>query len=119
MCDGLFERLVFECDARLDAVLGDGDSLAAELERCHVDVVYWVVRYCWTYDPREVNPVLPFVLFLRQEGFLCWLARRDALQENGWADRSRELGFTWLCAANALRCCLYWLADTTGFCRSV
>ena len=115
MDTALFERLVLEREAWLDAVVRDGDSIAAELERCRADVVYWVDRYCWTYDPREVNPILPFVLFPRQAEFLRWLAQRDALQECGLAEKSRDVGFTWLCAAYALHCWLFRLADSTGF----
>ena len=112
---GLFTGLVEERDAHLDAVLGLKDGISKEIERCRADVAFWVNWYGWTYDPREPDPVLPFVLFPRQVEFLRWLGERDALQECGLAEKSRDVGFTWLCAAYALHCWLFRTADSTGF----
>jgi hypothetical protein len=55
-----------------------------------------------TYDPRERNPVIPFDLFPRQVEFLEWLAEREARQEHGLVEKSRDMGITWLCCAYAL-----------------
>src|ERR1700722_7524115 len=80
---------------------------ARELELCRRDPVYWVNRWGWTFDPREALSTLPFDLFPRQEEFIRWLAERDRLQESGLAEKSRDVGFTWLCAAYAVHCLLF------------
>ncbi len=59
--------------------------------------------------------MLPFDLFPRQEEFLLWLKERDELREDGLAEKSRDVGFTWLCADYALHCWLFGNGDATGF----
>jgi phage terminase large subunit len=86
-----------------------------EMRACAADVVYWVNRWCWTYDPREPDPIRPFNLFPKQEEFLNWLVERDAKQESGLAEKSRDVGFTWLCTVYAVHCWLFRPADSTGF----
>ncbi|MDE2127915.1 MAG: hypothetical protein KGJ62_15145 [Armatimonadetes bacterium] len=71
----------------------------AERARCAADVVYWLTTFCKTYDPRLPEPILPFVPFPRQIEFLLWLKEREANQEDGVAEKCRDVGFTWLCCA--------------------
>ncbi len=94
---------------------GDAAFRRRELAKCKADPVYWVNNYVWTYDPRELCATRPFDLFLRQEEFLNWLAERDRLQQSGLAEKSRDVGFTWLCAVYALHRWLYYKGDSTGF----
>jgi phage terminase large subunit len=72
---------------------------ALALAVCANDPVYWVNQFVWTYDPRERVATIPFDLFPRQEEFLLWLVQREELQEGGLAEKSRDVGFTWLCCA--------------------
>lgn len=88
---------------------------AEELARCERDIWYWVNNYCWTYDPREADPELPFNLFARQEEFLGWLEERQAQQENGLAEKCRDVGFTWLTAAFAMHRWLFRKGVAIGF----
>ena len=74
---------------------------------CARDVVAWCNRWAWTYDPRELNPTLPFDLFPKQAAFLCWLAGRERLQQDGLVEKSRDMGITWLCCAYALHAWLF------------
>jgi len=60
------------------------------------DVAYFVDNFCWTYDPRQVAPYIPFVLFERQKEYLYWLAERYEKREDGIAEKCRDVGFTWL-----------------------
>jgi hypothetical protein len=81
----------------------DDEFRREELVRCADDVVYWLTHYGWTYDPRGVltkSPtMLPFVPFDRQQEYLRWLEEREKNIEDGIADKSREVGFTWLTIA--------------------
>jgi hypothetical protein len=70
-----------------------------ERVRCTEDVLYYVNRYVYTYDPRLKAPVIPFRLFPKQAEFLQWLVERECTQTSGLAEKSRDMGFTWLCCA--------------------
>ncbi len=103
---------------RLERVRAIGtcpNARAIELEMCRRDPVFWIDRWAWTFDPRENFSTLPFELFPRQAEFVRWLAERDRLQESGLAEKSRDVGFTWLCAAYATHCFLFRKGDSTGF----
>lgn len=56
-----------------------------------------------TFDPRKaalgLPSYLPFVLFPRQKEFIYWLDERFVTQTDGLADKSREVGMTWLACA--------------------
>ena len=82
---------------------------------CRRDPVFWVNHWAWTFDPREAFSTLPFDLFPKQEEFIQWLSERDRLQECGLAEKSRDVGFTWLCAAYAIHCLIFNEGDSTGF----
>lgn len=56
-----------------------------------------------TYDPRKaakgLEAYLPFVLFPRQREFITFLDECYVAGEDGLADKSREVGMTWLACA--------------------
>jgi phage terminase large subunit len=80
---------------------------ALEMARCAQDVCFFVNRWLWTYDPRRRPSTLPFDLFPRQEEFLRWLKDREDEQEDGLAEKSRDVGFTWLCTAYDIHAWLF------------
>lgn len=84
-------------------------------ELCRNDIAYFCNRFVKTYDPRCTPASIPFTLFIKQEQFLVWLSERDANGENGLAEKSRDVGFTWLCCVYALHCWLFRDGDSTGF----
>jgi hypothetical protein len=83
--------------------------------RCEQDVVFWVNQWGWTYDPRETVSTLPFLLFPRQEVFLRWMTAREAAQEDGLVEKSRDMGVSWLCCAYALHGWLFREGCKCGF----
>jgi hypothetical protein len=85
------------------------------LAECADDIVFWLTNFGWTFDPRESDPVLPFLLFDKQIEFLVWLAEREASQEDGIADKCRDVGFTWLCCAYAVHGWLFRSGFACGF----
>src|SRR5579862_8293720 len=104
--------------ARLEFLMSAGktrQSRKRELNKCKSNPVHWINHWAWTYDPREKYATRPFNLFPRQEEFIHWLTERDQNQESGLAEKSRDVGFTWLCAAYALHCWLFRDGDSTGF----
>lgn len=88
---------------------------AAERQRCASDVVHFVSSWCWTFDPREQVPWLPFDLWPVQEGFLRWMADHEARRKGGLAEKSRDMGVSWLCAAYATHGWLFREGFTCGF----
>ncbi len=94
-----------------------GPELRASIRaRCESDIGYFVNAYCWTYDPRDQSdPEMLFKLFPRQEEFLAWLQAREKNQEDGIAEKCRDVGFTWLCCAYALYGWLFRKGFKAGF----
>lgn len=82
---------------------------------CARDPVHWINTWAWTYDPRETCPNLPFDLFPLQVEFIRWLQAREAAAEDGLAEKSRDMGFTWLCASYALWAWLFRPGFAAGF----
>lgn len=90
---------------------------AEERARCAADIVHWLNTYGWTYDPRllPADPFIPFKPYPRQVEFLRWLEEREAKQEGGLAEKSRDVGFTWLCCAYAVHGFLFRPGFAAGF----
>jgi hypothetical protein len=49
-----------------------------------------------TYDPRKQPAAMPFLLFPKQEEFILFLKSCYDNKEDGLAEKSRDMGFTWL-----------------------
>jgi hypothetical protein len=101
----------FDYRGRLEA-----EGLTAwELQLCAEDPVHWLRHWCFTYDPRQPTPSLPFDPFPRQVEFLLWLQARERQQEGGLVEKSRDMGLTWLCCAYALHGWLFRPGFAAGF----
>lgn len=50
-----------------------------------------------TYDPRSIEkPYMPFILFRRQRDYIYWLLERLQSQDSGLAEKSRDMGISYL-----------------------
>ncbi|MCE5200239.1 hypothetical protein LLG39_14830 [bacterium] len=74
------------------------DLQALAIAVAATDIVRFFNDWVWTYDPRLTSPFVPMVLFPRQAEFLHWIEEREAQEEDGIAEKSRDMGLTWLCA---------------------
>lgn len=83
----------------LDRASRDTEMQRLITEQCRRDPVQWINDWVWTADPRRAPSKLPLALFPRQAEFVRWLADRLKLKESGVAEKSRDVGFTWLCVA--------------------
>jgi hypothetical protein len=80
----------------LDRAENDTALQAQLLEMCRRDPVFWFNNFCWTFDPRRDNAVLPFDLYPFQEECLhAWMAQLEK-QEDFLILKSRDMGVTWL-----------------------
>lgn len=75
-----------------------------------------------TYDPRVIAgknkhrcAVMPFILFPRQREYIMWLKDMYDRQENGLAEKCRDVGFTWLNVAFAVWMWLFHDGVAIGF----
>lgn len=86
------------------------------LDLCRADICFWVNEFVWTFDPREKEvKTLPFMLFEKQGEFLRWLQERENSDEDGIAEKCRDVGFTWLCCAYAVHGWLFRPGFRAGF----
>jgi phage terminase large subunit len=100
---------------RLFELESDPAMQQVEMALCASAPVRWLASWAWTFDPRESPSLLPFDPFGRQAEFLAWLAEREARQEDGLVEKSRDMGVTWLCAAFALHRWLFRRGFKCGF----
>lgn len=60
----------------------------------------FMVDWCWTYDPRLANfglpTILPWIPFPRQLEFIEWFYNLYTNNMSGLAEKSRDMGVTWL-----------------------
>ena len=69
-----------------------------------------------TYDPRsQTEKYFPFILFPRQEEFVNWVYDSYRQSRRGLGEKSRDVGFTWLCAACAVCIWLFEPSSVVGF----
>jgi len=69
-----------------------------------------------TYDPRKQGQkYAPFILFPKQEEYINWLHSLYTTSRRGLAEKSREVGFTWLCAAAGVCIWLFHPHAVVGF----
>lgn len=106
----LVERLL-----HLERVNREPYLRSLEVAVCRNDPAHWVNHWCFTYDPREQPSLRPFDLFPKQAEFLTWLQQREAAEEDGLVEKSRDMGVTWLCAAYALHGWLFRQGFSVGF----
>ena len=73
-----------------------------------------------TYDPRNAfagssGSLLPFCLFQLQNDFIDFLMLLLEQREKGLVEKSRDMGFTWLCCGFATWLWLFWPGASVGF----
>jgi len=83
----------------LDTARSKPTIRAMLLRKCKEDILFFINMFCWTYDPRESNPHLPFILYPRQEEFIlkledCLKRSRTGEKINLLIDKPRGVGAT-------------------------
>jgi phage terminase large subunit len=81
--------------------------------------VQFITDWGMTSDPRNVEvglPVhIPFVLFPKQAEFIEWVYGLWREREDGLAEKSRDMGVSWLCVAIAAHMWLFYPDMQIGF----
>lgn len=90
----------------LNHVTSDEELLSLEYKICKEDPVYFINKWCWTFDPRLSSQgsdgFIPFVLFDYQVDYIKWLKALWEDQKMGTVEKSRDMGYTWLCVVFAV-----------------
>jgi len=92
-------------------------SIPKALEFYSENWVEFINDWGETFDPRKDGDKksMPFVLFPRQEEYVRWVQRLWKNRERGLAEKSREVGFTWLSVACAVCVWLFEPGAVVGF----
>lgn len=98
----------------------DNPSLiVGALEYYRTRPVEFINHWCVTYDPRNagsgVPAKMPFILFRKQDEFVCFLLALIAAQENGLVEKARDIGATWICCAFSVWLWLFWPGAAVGW----
>src|SRR5574343_378344 len=90
---------------RLDKIRKTPGMIEGLKEYYKTHPVEFINDWGMTFDPRnaEVNlpTVVPFILFPKQSEFITWTIDRWRNREDGLAEKSRDMGVSWLCVAIA------------------
>lgn len=81
--------------------------------------VEFITDWGMTFDPRNAEiglpTTMPFLLFPKQAEFIQWLYDRWRGREDGLAEKSRDMGVSWLCVAFAVWMWRYYPGTVIGF----
>jgi phage terminase large subunit len=83
------------------------------------NIAQFIIDWGCTVDPRNVEvglpPVIPFMLFPRQEEWVEWFIEGWKMREPGLTAKSREMGISWVTVATACSLCLFYESVVGGF----
>lgn len=101
-----YERVYRERMERLERIRKD-PAILTGLRGYYKDYpVQFITDWGMTYDPRNVEiglpAIVPFLLFPKQAEFVEWVVARWQAREDGLAEKSRDMGVSWLCVAIAV-----------------
>jgi hypothetical protein len=104
---------------RLNRIRATPGILPALKKYYQDNVAQFIIDWGTTYDPRNVDrglpALVPFILFPRQEEFVHWFMERWRSREPGLADKSRDMGMSWLTVSIACTICLFIEGVAVGF----
>lgn len=95
------------------------ELLAGVKEHYKDNPVDFITDWGLTFDPRNVErelpAIVPFVLFPKQEDFVDWVIDRWRGRQDGLAEKSRDMGVSWLCVGIAVWMWLFQPGTVIGF----
>ena len=80
----------------LELAAKDEDAREELWIACSRDLMFYLNTFCWTYDPRKANGVLPFITYPFQDESICQI--RDCILEGKdlVIKKSRDMGASWM-----------------------
>jgi hypothetical protein len=114
-----YEAVYKERGERLKRIRGDSSVLAGLKEFYKDHPVEFINEWGMTFDPRNaeigIPTTVPFLLFPKQSEYIGWLRDRWLAREDGLAEKSRDMGVSWLCVAFAVWMWLFHEGTVIGF----
>lgn len=105
--------------ARLKTIRDTPGMLSGLLDHYKDNPVDFINDWAMTVDPRNAEvgkPInIPFVLFPKQAEFVGWVVDRWKGREDGLAEKSRDMGISWLCCWIAIWMWRFWPGTIPGF----
>lgn len=83
----------------LQKTLNNIELRSVLMKKCQLDIVFFIDTFCWTYDPRLADPIIPFILYPKQEKLIakldeCLARSRNGEKINLFIDKPRDVGAT-------------------------
>lgn len=114
-----YEAVYRERAERLERLRADPAILGGLREFYRDHPVEFICDWGMTFDPRNAEigqpTTMPFLLFPKQAEFIGWLRDRWMGREDGLAEKSRDMGVSWLCVAFAVWMWLFHPGTVVGF----
>jgi phage terminase large subunit len=114
-----YEAVYLERSQRLERIRKEPAILPGLKEFYKDNPVQFIVDWGMTFDPRNAEiglpTTMPFLLFPKQAEFINWLRDRWLGREDGLAEKSRDMGVSWLCVAFAVWMWLFHPGTVAGF----
>lgn len=114
-----YEAIYRERAERLERIRAEPAMLAGLKEFYKDNPAQFILDWGMTFDPRNAEvglpTTMPFLLFPKQVEFIDWLLARWRGREDGLAEKSRDMGISWLCVAFAVWMMLFHPGTVVGF----
>ncbi len=114
-----YERIYQLRADRLQRIRTDPSLVPGLKEHYKANPTDFINDWGMTFDPRNAEiglpTVIPFVMFPRQEDFITWTLARWQGREDGLAEKSRDMGISWLCVGFAVWMWTFYPGVVIGF----
>lgn len=79
------------------SMAGRDEAVAAQMRvMCSEDLLFYVNTFCWTYDPRSAESVIPFVTYEFQDRAMLEIADCIDSGRDFAMPKSRDMGASWM-----------------------
>lgn len=114
-----YERIYEIRAERLERIRSTPGMAAGLLEHYKDNPVDFINDWGMTFDPRNAEiglpTTVPFLLFPKQAEFIVWVVDHWRGRKDGLAEKSRDMGVSWLCVGLAVWLWRFHAGTVTGF----
>ncbi len=104
---------------RLERIRKEPEILGGLKEHYKANPVDFINDWGMTFDPRNAEiglpTLIPFILFDKQAKFVDWTIERWKGRQDGLAEKSRDMGVSWLCVSIAVWMWIFHPGTVIGF----
>lgn len=114
-----YDEVYRERSQRLENLRENPEILPGLWEYYKTHPADFINDWGFTFDPRNIEvglpAVVPFLLFPKQREFIEWLFDRWQAREDGLAEKSRDMGVSWLCVGFGVWMWIFYDGAVAGF----